>query len=80
MPVFRRRRDRFRGYQATVTRPDPLDRFLVTYRGRFSRYPEQVRISFADGTTAVYTMKAEQPAPVIFRREPRRWLGYKFGR
>lgn len=78
--MFRRRRDRFRGYQATVTRPDPLDRFLVTYRGRFSRYPEQVRISFADGTTAVYTMKAEQPAPVVFRREPRRWLGYKFGR
>lgn len=31
----------------------------------FSRHPEKVRLSFSDGSTAVYDLRVEQPAPVI---------------
>lgn len=46
-------------------RPDVLPKVAATYRGKHSRYPEQVRVSFRDGNTFVYEMRAEQPAPVI---------------
>ena len=35
------------------------------YEHESSKYPEQIRVSFADGHTAVYDMRVEQPAPVI---------------
>lgn len=73
-----RRRDRFRGYCEHVTRPDPLGRTANTYKSRFSRYPEQVRLSFTDGTTAIYDLRIERPAPVLFRKEPKHWKGYKY--
>jgi hypothetical protein len=40
---------------------------VYTYRTKFSRIPEQVRIPFADGTTAIYELRVEQPSPVIRR-------------
>ena len=61
-----RRSERFRGYKRTVTRPIVLGK-VCTYRSEFSRIPEQVRLCFADGTTAVYDLRVEQPAPVIWR-------------
>lgn len=56
----------FRGYQPTVKRPAILGG-VYTYRTKFSRIPEQVRIPFADGTTAIYELRIEQPSPVIRR-------------
>ena len=62
----RNRDNYFRGYQKTVSRPIVLGK-VCTYRGKFSRIPEQVRLCFADGTTAVYDLRVEQPAPVTWR-------------
>ena len=75
--MFRRRSERYRAFQKTVKRPDPMDRYLTTYQGKFSRYPELVRLSFMDGTTAVYQLKVDQPEPVFLKRT-RRCLGYKY--
>lgn len=74
----RRRRERFRGYRNHAMRPEPLGRTVNTYRSKFSRYPEQVRISFSDGVTAIYDLRIKQPAPVLFRKDPWHWKGYKY--
>ena len=46
---------------------------------RFSRHPEKIRVSFRDGSTAVYDLRVEQPAPVILEniRIIRRMVGYE---
>lgn len=62
-----RRAEKYR-FRRTVSRPIPLSRIVSTYFDRFSRYPEQVRILFSDGTTGVYCRKVEQPEPVVYRR------------
>ena len=45
------------------------------YEHESSKYPEQIRVSFADGHTAVYDMRVDQPAPVIMEniRIIRKW-------
>ena len=45
------------------------------YEHERSKYPEQIRVSFADGHTAVYDMRVDQPAPVIMEniRIIRKW-------
>lgn len=48
-----------------MERPEALPKVVTTYRGKHSRYPEQVRVSFKDGNTFVFEMRVEQPAPVI---------------
>lgn len=35
------------------------------YEHESSKYPEQIRVSFADGYTAVYDLRVDQPAPQI---------------
>jgi len=35
------------------------------YEHESSKYPEQIRVSFADGHTAVYDLRVDQPAPQI---------------
>ena len=49
-------------------RPEVLPQVVPYYKGKHSRYPEQVRISFKDGNTFVFEMKVEQPAPVIVEK------------
>ena len=46
---------------------------------RFSRHPEKIRVSFRDGSTAVYDLRVEQPAPVILENIKiiRRMVGYE---
>lgn len=68
----------FRGYKATVTRPEMLPEIIPEYEDQFSRYPDQLRISFADGTTIVYQVKVSLPAPLIQRNIQiiRKWKGY----
>ena len=48
------------------------------YEHENSKYPEQIRVSFADGHTAVYDMRVDQPAPVIIENIKiiRRMAGY----
>ena len=64
--AFIRRSERFRGHQTTVKRPVILGS-VYTYRSKFSRIPDQVRKCFSDGTTAIYDLRIEQPAPQIWR-------------
>lgn len=46
-------------------RPKAMPIVVPKYRGKHSRYPDQVRVSFLDGNTHVYELRVEQPAPVI---------------
>ena len=46
-------------------RPDPLDKVVPYYEHDCSKHPEQIRVAFSDGSTAVYDLRTDQPAPVI---------------
>ena len=61
-------------------RPESLPRPVPIYEHTESTKPERVRISFTDGTSAVYDLHIEQPAPVIIENIKiiRKWKeGYK---
>ena len=47
------------------SRPKMLPKAVPHYERSNSRIPEQIRVSFNDGSTAVYDLRVEQPAPVI---------------
>ena len=57
--------DRIDGILETADRPTILPKPLPVYEHNFSEYPEMIRVSFSDGSTAVYELRVEQPAPVI---------------
>ena len=44
---------------------DVVGVFCYTEHDEFSRHPGRVRLMFRDGTTAVYDLHVDQPAPVI---------------
>ena len=46
-------------------RPQPMDKVVPHYEHEWSEKPDWIRVSFEDGSTAVYILKVEQPAPVI---------------
>ena len=46
-------------------RPTILPKLMPVYEYDYSEYPELIRISFSDGTTAVYELRTDQPHPVI---------------
>ena len=46
-------------------RPEMLPKPLPIYEHTDSEIPEKVRISFTNGTSAIYELHVEQPAPVI---------------
>ena len=46
-------------------RPTILPKPMPMYERDSSEYPELIRVSFSDGSTAVYELRMEQPAPVI---------------
>ena len=57
--------DRIDGILETADRPRILPKPLPVYEHNFSEYPEMIRVSFSDGSTAVYQLRTEQPHPVI---------------
>lgn len=61
-----------------ILRPDMMDKPVAIYDYGFSKYPDRIRVSFADGRTFVYDIRTEQPAPVIEEniRIIRKWKGY----
>lgn len=73
-----RRRNRFRGVRPTVTRPAILLGLLAYYRNQFSKIPESIRVSFRNGTTAVYDLHVQQPAPVIWEHSRSEVIGYQW--
>lgn len=58
-----------------IDRPKMLDKPLAVYEHDFSRHPDRLRVSFSDGSTAVYDIRRDQPAPVILEniRIIRKW-------
>lgn len=56
-------------------RPEPLAEVVPYYDHDFSKHPDHIRVSFADGSTAVYDLRTEQPHPVIVEniRIIRKW-------
>ena len=56
-------------------RPEVMPEPLPMYGHDCSRYPDQIRVSFSDGSTAVYDLHTDQPAPVILEniRIIRKW-------
>ena len=46
-------------------RPEMLHGPFPYYDHEMSRYPERIRVCFADGSTQIYEIRTEQPAPVI---------------
>ena len=48
-----------------VLRPRMLEKPVEIYDYEISKYPDRLRVSFADGRTFVYELRAEQPHPVI---------------
>ena len=43
----------------------PLPEVVPIYEPEFLEHPGSIRVSFEDGTTAVYDLRCEQPHPVI---------------
>ena len=56
-------------------RPEILPKPMPMYEHDCSKYPDQIRVSFSDGSTAVYDLHTDQPAPVILEniRIIRKW-------
>ena len=46
-------------------KPTILPKPMPMYERDSSEYPEMIRVSFSDGSTAVYELKTELPHPVI---------------
>lgn len=56
-------------------RPKALPQPVYNYERELSIYPDSIRVSFEDGTTAIYTMQPEQPKPQVIEtiRIIRKW-------
>ena len=49
--------------RAKAKRPKALDKVVPIYEHDGSRLPDAVRVSFEDGSTAVYDIHVDQPHP-----------------
>ena len=47
-------------------KPRMLPKPLMSYDTEDSRIPERIRISFTDGTTAVYTLHTDMPGELMY--------------
>ena len=59
-------------------RLEPLPEVVQIWEHGFDGYPDAVRVSFPDGSTAVYDIRREQPHPIIVENINiiRKWKGY----
>ena len=59
-------------------RPEILQKVVPYYDHDFSEKPDRVRISFRDGSTAIYEIRVEQPHPLVQRNIQilNGWKGY----
>ena len=56
----------------------PLPEVVPIYEPEFLGHPGSIRVSFEDGSTAVYDIRIEQPHPIIVENINiiRKWKGY----
>lgn len=59
-------------------RPEMLPEAVPYYDHDWSVHPDAVRMSFSDGSTAIYDIRVEQPHPIILENVKiiRRMNGY----
>ena len=59
-------------------RPAPLPEVVPIYEHELSAHPDSIRVSFEDGSTAVYDIRMDQPHPIIVENINiiRKWNGY----
>lgn len=50
-----------------MERPKMLDKPVLTYNHEFSFHPDQIRVSFDDGSTVIYDIRHDQPHPLVMR-------------
>ena len=50
-----------------INRPKEMPQVVTYYLHEESEYPEQIRVSFEDGRTAIYDLHSEQPAPQVLK-------------
>ena len=62
-----------------MNRPEVLEKPALTYRTEESVHPDQVRLSFSDGSTAIYDLRTELPNPLMARNHEimKKWKGYR---
>ena len=66
--------------QNRKNRPEMLTKAVPKYDYDSSRYPDRIRVSFADGSTQIYRIQTELPPPVLVESIEiiRKWhTGYK---
>ena len=64
----------------TPERPAPLPEVMPIYEHEISDHPDSIRVSFADGSTAIYDLRRDQPHPATVKSIEiiRKWNnGYK---
>lgn len=59
-------------------RLEPLPEVVPIWEHGFDGLPDAVRVSFSDGSTAVYDIRRDQPHPIIMEsiKIIRKWNGY----
>lgn len=55
------------GRRTSRNRPKMLEKPAVMYRDGNDWYPDQIRISFDDGTTQIYDLRQDMPHPALVR-------------
>ena len=55
-----------------------LAEILPNYEHETSKYPDSIRVSYADGNTEVYVLAPQMPHPIIMENIKiiRKWNGY----
>ena len=48
-------------------RPRPMPTATMEYADDSSRVPDTIRVSFDDGTTAIFDRREDQPKPLVYR-------------
>ena len=68
-------RERKRLEDAGLIYPKPMPEPAVYYDRPESKYPDQIRLSFSDGSTAIYDLRTELPHPMMARNHEimRKW-------
>ena len=62
----------------TPERPAMLGKMVPIYDHNTSKHPDSIRVSFSDGSTAVYDIRRNQPHPITVKcvETIRKWNGY----
>ena len=61
-----------------VARPEMFPKVVSIYSYYSSKYPDQIRVPFADGHVVTYDIHIEQPRPNVGKHEEKMTIGYRY--